>query len=661
MIFFWAGLSLILAGGVAQFFVPEKNKAVCLALFSAPGAAALLVISAKVLAGGDVMSLSFDPLPTAGQAVFSLDRLSAFFTMVISLMGFVGLLYAVGYMKQYEGKGHGFSSHFFFLSVLLVSMLLTAVSKHALLFLISWEIMSLSSFFLVIFEKDRKEALEAGIYYLIMMHVSVVLLMLGFALASSQAGSFLFSEFAAVLKQDPGLSDTVFLLLFSGFAIKAGFIPAHTWLPSAHPAAPSHVSGIMSGVMIKLGIYGILRALTFAYPPAGWVAYMVLSIGLISSLLGVLYAIAQHDMKRLLAYHSVENIGIIGIGMGLGMLGVSNGNSLMAFLGFSGAILHVLNHSIFKELLFYGAGAVYSATHTRDMESLGGLAKKMPKTAFCFLAGSAAITGLPPLNGFVSEFIIYLAMIEGIKVHAHGLAAAGAVSMAALALTGAMALLCFTKIYSVVFLGTARSKKAEITPGEDKIMVNAMAMLAVLCVMIGFLPQLALKIAAGPALEIMDRAGMEAADYAGITRILEKISIMLFVMAAAAAAVFFLKKALLAKKTGKQPTWGCGYGAPNSRMQYTASSYAAPFLNLSGPFIKKETLIEKPAGLFPEKASFKSRAFDVFETYLIKPVSGLFARLLKPFAWIQSGSMQMYMLYGLVFLVLSIIWILGAK
>jgi formate hydrogenlyase subunit 3/multisubunit Na+/H+ antiporter MnhD subunit len=564
-------------------------------------------------------------------------------------------------MKQYEGQGNGFSSHFFFLSLLIVSMIMAVSARHAVIFLISWEIMSISSFFLVVFENDRKETYRAGIYYLIMMHVSVALLMLGFALACSRCGSFYFSDFAEMTKKDAAVSNAVFLILFAGFAIKAGLIPAHTWLPLAHPAAPTHVSGIMSGVMIKIGIYGILRTLTFAYPGSSWIAYMVLAAGLFSSLLGVLYAVAQHDMKRLLAYHSVENIGIITTGIGLGMLGVAYNNTTMSFLGFAGAILHVLNHSIFKELLFFGAGSVYTKTHTREMDSLGALAKKMPKTAFYFLTGSIAITGLPPLNGFISEFMIYLAMIEGIKMRIPALAAAGAVSMAALALTGAMALLCFTKIYSVVFLGNPRSKEAVIEPGEDKIMTAAMAPLAAMCAVIGFFPQYALKLAALPASLIINSTRMQAADTAWIYNIFEKISAGLLIMAASVIAFYFIKKFMLAKKTKKQQTWGCGYGAPDGRMQYTASSYASPLLNLSGPFIIKEVEIEKPYGLFPQKASFKSHAVDVFEAYIIKPVCSVTDRILRCFSWIQGGAMQLYIIYGIVFLTVSIIWILAAK
>ena len=651
MILFWAGIALVALGGILQLFLPERKKAVCVAAVAAPGIAMLLYVAVSVLLSGNSLSLS-----PAG--VFSLDRLSAFFVAVISLMSFTGLCYATGYMKSYEDRSIGFSSHFVFLCLLVVSMILTAVARHAVAFLVCWELMSLSSFFLVVFDNGKEEVYKAGILYFTMMHVSVVLLMLGFGLASAHSGSFYFSSYAAAAGQNPGVSAGVFLLLFAGFAIKAGLVPTHTWLPSAHPAAPSHVSGIMSGVMIKLGIYGILRAITFTWPLPEWIAYLVLASGLVSSLLGVMYAIAQHDMKRLLAYSSVENIGIIGIGIGLGMLGLSSGNAIMAFLGFAGAILHVLNHSIFKELLFYGAGAVQARTGSRNIDSLGGLAGKMPRTSLCFLTGSIAITGLPPLNGFISEFLIFLAMIQAVKTPA--MVAAGGISFAALAFTGTMALLCFTKIYGTVFLGSPRSVSSDIAPGEDRTMTLTMIVLAVFCCVIGFLPWLVLRLVAGPAVQMLSAAGYDGVDWSFVTSVLQKLSIGFVFMTASVVFLHFMKKKFLRHKTRKQPTWGCGYSAPEAGMQYTATSYAAPFLKLSGPLLKKEEQLEKPEGLFPVKASFKSHVFDVFDLYLLKPVAGSVIRVLKLFSRIQTGSMQLYILYGIIFLVLSIVWVLGA-
>lgn len=660
MMMFWAGIGLVALGGIVQMFFPQKNKAAAMAAVAAPGVGLLLFAAGGVLIRGDSLSLGFGGsggLAAAG--IFRLDQLSAFFVVVIALMSFIGLFYATGYLKSYVGKIAGFSSHLLCLSLLIVSMLLAAVACHAVAFLLCWEVMSLSSFFLVVFDNEKEEVYRAGLLYFIMMHLSVVFLMLGFALASAHTGSYLFSSYADAARQNPAGFQGVFLLLFAGFAIKVGLVPTHIWLPSAYPAAPSHVSGIMSGAMIKLGIYGILRALTFTWPLPLWIAYLVLGAGLASSLLGIILAIAQRDMKRLLAYCSVENIGIIGIGIGLGMLGLSSDNPIMAFLGFAGAILHALNHSIFKELLFYGAGAVQVRTGTRNIDSLGGLIRKMPKTAWCFLTGSIAISGLPPLNGFISELLIYLAMIQAIR--GSSLVATGGISFAALAFVGTMALLCFTKIYGAVFLGSPRSAAAEIAPGEDRAMTSAMIVLAGLCALIGFFPWLALKLVAGPALQILNAVGSAGTDldYSSVTSLLQKLSLAFILLAVVVVGLYFLKRLFLRHKTRRQPTWGCGYAAPNSRMQYTAASYSTTFLRLTGPIIKRDQQLEPPQGLFPVRASSRTAARDVFDFYLLKPGAGLIIRGLKLISRLQTGSMQRYIFYGIIFLVLSIIWVLG--
>lgn len=652
MTLFWAGILLLAAGGVAQFLLPQKLKAACVALFSFCAAAALCVPAA-----GAVLSGASRPLWGGGVlAPFAMDPLSGFFTVIISVMGFLGTLFACGYMKNAPKENSG--SHYFFLALLLASMILTVTARDALYFLVAWEIMSLSSFFLVIYENEKKEALDAGIYYLVAMHVSVLFIMAGFAGGSLLAGNFHFAAIEAATKGS-GAATIIFVLLFAGFAIKAGFVPFHTWLPVAHPAAPSHVSGLMSGVMIKIGIYGILRALTVTGIPGPAVSYGVLAIGAVSALLGILYAIAQQDIKRTLAYSSVENIGIIGIGIGLGMLGINYANAYMAFLGFAGALMHAFNHSVFKELLFYGAGAVYSATHTREMDALGGLAKKMPLTAFYFLIGAMAITALPLFNGFAGEFTLYMAMTEGVKIKSAGLLFASAAAMAALAFAGAMALMCFAKVFSVVFLGSARSKKARIEPGEERAMLAPMAILSLLCVVIGIFPQHALSLASKPAAYMMESLGFSLGGFTPVYNAFSKMSVMFIIIAATAGAVWLVKMFLLSKKSAQAPTWGCGYTAPNSRMQYTGTSFASPFLKLSGPAMKQETLTEKPEGLFPKKASFKIISSDIFEAYVIRPLSSVPAAFFKLFSWIQSGNMQQYILYGIIFLVLSIFLIVG--
>jgi formate hydrogenlyase subunit 3/multisubunit Na+/H+ antiporter MnhD subunit len=652
---FFAGTALILFGGMLSLILPERLKATCVCIFTGAGIIPPLNAAWQVLAGAAPWQGSFFGRP------FRLDLLAAFFTLFIAIMGFIATLYAMGYIRSYLGKNHSTTSHFLCLPILLVSMLLIPLTQDAILFLILWEFMSLSSFFLVVFENDRKEVLEAGIYYFVMMHISIIFLMVGFALAANAAGSFDFGSFLARLDQNRPLATIIFLCLFAGFGVKAGLIPLHSWLPWAHPAAPSHISGMMSGIMIKLGIYGILRTLMILPQPATWVAYTVLGLGLSSALFGVLYAIAQNDMKRLLAYSSLENMGIIVAGIGLGMLGLAYHLPLMAILGLTGALLHVLNHSIFKELLFYGAGAVYLKTHTRNIDSLGGLIKTMPYTAFFFMIGAIAISGLPPLNGFVSEFLLYMSMLQGLTAHNHWLLPTGIVAVAALAFVGAMALLCFTKIFGVVFLGLPRSEHAKVAPGENRTILVALALLALMCGLIGFFPQYAFQLVLRPATDLVRAGGISAIPASGMGLILQSMSQLFLAMLGVILLLYLGRKLLLGKMVARQKTWDCGYQAGNTRMQYSAASYASPFLKLLSPFVRQEQHLHGPVGLFPRQGSFRSQAQDIFECFLIRPVSRGITRFLQLFSWIQSGNMQQYILYGLIFLILSILWIVGSK
>ena len=537
--------------------------------------------------------------------------------------------------------------------MLIASMLLVVTCQNALMFLICWEIMSLSSFFLVIFENEKKEVLKAGIKYLVFMHFSVLFIIMAFAILSITSGSLDFSSFAFALQHNKHLANLVFILAFIGFGTKAGFVPFHNWLPDAHPAAPSHVSAIMSGVMIKTGIYGILRILSLIHTPSIFISYLVLVISVVSALYGVLYAITQHDLKRLLAYHSIENIGIIGIGIGVGMLGIAYSHPIVAVLGFAGGILHILNHSIFKELLFLSAGSVYIKTHTRNVEVLGGLIKSMPATALLFLIGSIAICGLPPFNGFISEFLVYFGMFKGLSIHNFFSMVTLLFSIAGLALVGTMAVLCFTKAFSIIFLGMPRSEAAEkVKCDTGKSMILPMSFLAILTLLIGLFPQY-----------VFDYLLMPVHVVTGFTPAgtSEPVSLMQTISGYALAFVLFLGvvavlKLLLTKnKIDIQETWGCGYNRGNNHMQYTASSYASPFLSMLRPLFKKVFDIEKPKHLFPQSAHFSLHIDDIEEAYLINPVIKGDEWFLSKFETIQSGNIQSYIKYGLIFLVLVII------
>jgi formate hydrogenlyase subunit 3/multisubunit Na+/H+ antiporter MnhD subunit len=659
---FFLGVVVILGGGALSLCFCERNKASVVIIFTALGAGLTSFFSLNILATGIARELTVNFSAPIGTAVFRADALSAFFILIISVMGFLTTIYAKGYMSAYLGQGRAFGAHFLFLPILILSMMMVAVSSHVIVFLIMWEIMSLSSFFLMTFENEKKDVLEAGIYYITAMHICVALLVAGFSVLSLLSGSLDFASFKPALSAaKPLAAIAVFAALFIGFAIKAGLMPFHTWLPLAHPAAPSHVSAIMSGVMIKLGIYGILRLITFYTFIDSRVSFAVLAFGLITGLFGIYFAMAQRDIKRLLAYSSIENIGIMTTGIGLGLIGLSFGNNYMAYLGFAGAFLHLLNHSIFKELMFFGAGSVYLKTHTRDMEHLGGLAKQMPYTAAFFFVGSAAISALPPLNGFIGELVLYLAMFSGITLKFVPAVMSGVFSVAVLSFTGAMAVVVFTKMYSTVFSGTPRNNSITIKTGEYKFMTFAMAAAVLFCVVIGVLPQYFFRLASIPASLMMALSAAAVPDTSGVVNALQILSVLFISAVIAAAALYLVKKALLKDKTAKASTWGCGYQAPSSRIQYTSSSFAATFLKPIGPFMRLEEDTVNPEGLFPRRASYASKSRDLIAAFAIKPALRLIGFCMRAFSWIQNGNTQQYILYGLVFLIISIVWAMGAK
>ena len=656
MEYFYIGLFLIFSGSLISIVFPEKIKAQVVSFFSGLGTIFVVIPALNVLFNGITISKSLYLNSPIGKIDFVIDPLSAFFILVISIMSFIGILYSVGYIQPYLNKNNGISSHYIFLSILICSMLGVVTVQNSLFFLILWEIMSLSSFFLVIFENYKKEVLSAGISYLIYMHISVIFIILGFIILSLKSGSLEFNSFKTVLSSNKMFSDVIFIILFTGFGIKAGFVPFHNWLPKAHPAAPSHISGIMSGVMIKTGIYGILRVLTFISIPTETISYFVLFISLITALFGILYATAQKDIKKFLAYSSIENIGIIGIGIGIGMFGLAYQNNLIALLGFSGGILHILNHSIFKELLFFGAGAVYNKTHIKDIEKLGGLIKTMPVTALLFLTGSIAITGLPPFNGFISELLIYTGLLKGLEIKNIYILIIFVLSIAALALVGTMALLCFTKTFSIVFLGMPRSEEAKAVESDvSKIMILSMTILVALMLFIGLFPQFAVKFVLNPV-NVLLKNNLIINDVFVSLNLMKTVSIISLSFIAVILAIFGVRYLIIKdKKFEIQNTWGCGYQSVNSRMQYTASSYASPFLSMLKPFFIKHFDIKKPKELFPKEAHFNLQYQDIEDYYVIDPLIKADERFLSLFYWIQGGNTQQYILYGLIFLVFALI------
>ena len=515
--------------------------------------------------------------------------------------------------------------------------------------------MALSAFFLVTTEDHDAPVREAGWLYLVAAHVSTLCLFALFALLASATGSFGFApvpEGAAT----SALRTAIFVLAVVAFGIKAGIMPLHVWLPSSHAMAPSHVSAVMSGVIIKMGIYGIVRVTSLLPdPPGGW-GTAVLALGAVSGVLGVAFAIGQHDIKRLLAYHSIENIGIILMGVGLAVLGRSMGQAEWVVLGLAGGLLHVWNHALFKALLFLAAGSTIHATHTREIDHLGGLAKRMPLTALCFVVGAVAICGLPPLNGFVSELLIYLGLFRTLGAQG-GLSCAGAALAApALALIGGLAVACFVKVFGAVFLGTGRSAHVAGAHEAGPAMIGPMVVLAAYCFAIGLVPW-----AVAPALEGAVRDW--APELTGRGPGLGSLSPLGWV----GAAGILLLGALLGvslllwacvRRGGAQTgtTWGCGYAAPSPRIQYTSSSFAQMLVGLLAAILRPTTHAPGELPLFPTPTRFHSDVPDTVLNRLLLPAFRLGAWV---FSWarvLHQGSIQTYLLYILAILLALLLW-----
>ncbi len=654
---FFTGIIILILSGIVVKIFDRNFKVLILSLLNTIASCFCLVPAMKVLLSEQVMVKSFDFNNLFGVVNFQIDNLSAFFIVIISIMSVISIIYSRGYLKSYADKS--IDAHLIFFPILAASMLAVVTCQNALMFLICWEIMSLSSFFLVIFENEKKEVLKAGISYLVFMHFSVIFIMLAFGLLSVKSGSFDFSSFSNVLNNHKALADIVFLLFFVGFGTKAGFVPFHNWLPEAHPAAPSHVSGIMSGVMIKTGIYGILRAISFIGTPSKTIAFIVFIVSLVTALYGILYATTQNDIKKLLAYSSIENIGIIGTGLGIGMIGSAYNQPLVEILGYSGGILHILNHSVFKELLFLAAGSVYTKTHTRDIEKLGGLIKTMPKTGMLFLTAAVAICALPPLNGFVSEFLIYMGMFKGLAINNFFTMLVMLFGIACLALVGTMAVLCFTKAFSTIFLGMPRSEySVKVSEDCESSMILPMGFLAIFTLLIGVFSIVALAFVLKPVSVFVD---------VKLYNIMPVLSLIMFVTFYALAflivlgAVIWVKLRCSKNKITIQETWGCGYDRANNKMQYSASSYASPFLSMLTPLFKKVFDIEKPRKLFPESSHFNLQFEDIEEAYLINPLVKYDEWFLSRFESLQSGNIQSYIKYGLIFLIIIIVGSLFIK
>ncbi|NLX24372.1 MAG: hydrogenase [Lentisphaerae bacterium] len=644
--------------GVPALVLPRKSAAgqrIATGLMVVAGLVGLTGVVLVFLRGTDAADLSWRMLGSPLRIV--IDSMSAFFLVPVLAMGALGSIYGLRYWPQRDhpenGRGLGV-----FWGLTVAGMILLLVARHAALFLVGWELMAISAFFMIATESHLPEVRSASWVYFVATHLGTLALFALFALFHRITGSF---ELRALGVSEAGLGEltAIFLLALVGFGIKAGLMPLHFWLPSAHAGAPSHVSALLSGVLLKIGIYGIVRFVGFLpEPPVGW-GGLVLVLGCISGVLGVVFALGQHDLKRLLAYHSVENIGIILMGFGLALLGHTWNQPLLYLLGMAGCLLHVWNHALFKSLLFLGAGSVVHACGTREIDRLGGLSKSMPWTAGLFLVSAVAICGLPPLNGFVSEWFIYLGFFNGVAAdEAYSWLVAG-LAAPVLALIGALALACFVKAYGAVFLGAPRRPLPDHPHEAPLAMTLPMGILAVCCFAIGLFPQCVV-----PLLQ----QAISGGDGGGLPDALPLLEEQTPLGSLTLAGGLLLGLCLLLlvavvrriqwRDAPTASTWSCGYARPTERMQYTASSFAQMLTGLFGFVLRPQVHLPGIRALFSRPAKFGTHIDEPVLDRTLLPALRRIKRSLNRVRSLQQGLTHHYLMYVAFMVVALLLWVL---
>jgi hydrogenase-4 component B len=639
------------------------------ALGAIAGAGAGLALGATVIATGVPFTL-FVPelLPLGGGLALRLDSLGAFFLVVIGVGAIPAALYGAGYTAVYEDGRASLRLLGMMFNLFLLTMSLVTLADNVFTFLLMWEGMSLTSYFLVMTEADEERTRNAGLWYIGMTHAGLVMLMAAFLLLTGGTGSGAFADLRAIAPSLPsGVRDTVFVLAFLGFGSKAGIVPLHVWLPRAHPAAPSHISALMSGAMIKMGVYGLLRvALDLLGGGPAWWGGLVLSVGVVSALLGVLYALMEHDLKRLLAFHSVENIGIILIGIGAGLMFHRYGLMPLAALGFIGGLYHVLNHAAFKGLLFLGAGSVLHAMHTRNMEEMGGLIKRMPWTALFFLIGAAAISALPPLNGFASEWLVFQSLLGGVNIPVPEVVVVMPVAVGLLALTSGLAAACFVKAFGITFLALPRSSEAAHAHESPFSMQCGMGLLALACIGLGVAPFAVVPVLGGilvglgglpdTRVEFTYSVFLQTPGVFGqMSPTLMALGLLLLLVVV--PSVMWLLR--LTSRPRLSDSWGCGRVGQTARMEYTATAFAEPlkrvFAEIYRPMKELTVDFHPESKYFVQSIEYRSEITPWFDQSLYRPFLESATFVAQQVRRLQAGSLHLYLLYIAIVLTLLLV------
>lgn len=662
---------LYVTGIVISFLLLQNQKTSNIITHSLYCAASLAGIAASLrhllYDSGSLVLGSFSTSIDFITFKISMDKLSAFFLLSLSILTICVSVYSIGYLPHYYGKRNVGVFNIIF-GIFIASIILVFLSGNMLIFLISWEVMSLTSYFLVVFEGEKQETQRSGIIYLVMTHIASAFLTLAFILIYKYTGSFDIGLCANAIP--PLAKNIIFLCFLFGFGTKAGIIPLHIWLPYAHPSAPSNVSALMSGIMIKTAIFGLIR---FVLGSMGaqyeWWGITLLVIGVISTILGVAYAIMEEDIKRLLAYCSIENIGIILIGLGLSFYSYSKGNMALCSLAVTASLFHVLNHTIYKGALFLGAGAIQYSTHTKDMEKLGGLIKKMPYTSAFFLIASLSISAMPPFNGFVSEWLTYQSLFNVVGISMPGVKLIVIISVAVLAMAGALAAASFVKCFGISFLARPRSQEAENAKEVPPLMLAGMGILSGLCVILGVFPIIILKLLDKVSLSLFNSAvtpGLKGVSSFVLYQVKASQNTVSPLLALVAGTVLIIIVFLLIKFLGrhskerKYGTWDCGFSSLNSRMQYSATGFSKPlriiFRGIYRP-TRELHLEEGTSPYYPKSMRYEISTQSIFEKYLYRPITGLFNRSAKRIRRaVQTGSIHTYLLYIFISIAILLVY-----
>ena len=663
---------LIFLGGALAGLLLRNNRFARHAIFGSAmiGSVFTIMFSIDVITGKPMTWMVPNVIPFFDLEIF-VDGIAAFFLLMVGIVSFAVSIYSIGYSKEYQIKKRTMALGFLF-NVFILSMVLVVASNNAFFFLLFWEVMSLTSFFLVIYDHDKEENVKSGMTYLVMTHLGTAFIFASFLLGYIQTGSFSFDSFRHGSSSFPLLvKNLVFIFALIGFGTKAGMVPLHIWLPKAHPSAPSNVSALMSAVMIKIGIYGVIRTIFDfsgfgASPDFAWWGMLLIAFGSASAIIGVLYAVVERDIKRALAFSSIENIGIILIGLGLSVVFASFQLTACTMLALVASMYHTINHAVFKGLLFMGAGSVVSVTHTKNIEHLGGLVKQMPWTALLFLIGAISISGLPPFNGFVSEWFTMQSLLSSYHIPSTILQISIAFASLPFALTIGIAAATFVKLFGMTFLSKARSKYAINIKEVSHSMILGMSILAAVCVLFGVMPYLgtslistAFHLSSQPSspfdtLTIQNSSGTSFANLS--------MPVVVIMLSSVSIAIFGFIRVLSGntKKT-KYGTWDCGFGSLNERMEYTPTSLSQPIRAVFKVFFRPRNQTEKESfgenSYLLKTVKIETAIKNIFEDLLYTPIVSSFIFFFDKVRRLQTGKINAYLLYIMITLVLLLLFV----